>query len=64
MPESLLEVMETELGDSVCLDTAHLKPGGEGRVVLMSHATGGEQREWATIADFLEELLTDRIDPE
>jgi hypothetical protein len=54
----LLLVISTEIGDSNWLDTARPRPGGDGRVVLMSHETGEEQREWPSIAEFLEELLT------
>ncbi len=49
--------MATEIGDSIWLDPARAKPGGDCRVVLMSHETGGEQREWSSIAEFLAELL-------
>jgi hypothetical protein len=58
LPGSLLPVMQTEIGDSVWLDTARPRPGGDCRVVLMSHETGEEQGEWPSIAGFLEELLT------
>jgi hypothetical protein len=58
LSDSLFLVMETEIGDSIWLDTARPKPGGDCRVVLMSHETGEEEREWLSIADFLEELLT------
>jgi hypothetical protein len=62
LPDSLLVVLATEIGDSVWLDTARPKPDGDCRVVLMSHETGEEEREWLGIADFLEELLTDDAD--
>jgi hypothetical protein len=58
LPISLLVVMQTEIGDSIWLDTARQKSGGDCRVVLMSHETGEEEREWPSVADFLEELLT------
>ncbi len=58
LPDSLLLVMATEIGDSIWLDPARAKPGGDCRVVLMSHETGDEQREWSSVAEFLEELLT------
>jgi hypothetical protein len=61
LADSLVVVMETEIGDSVWLDTARLKPDGDCRVVLMSHETG-EDREWLNIADFLEELLTAEVE--
>jgi hypothetical protein len=57
LPTSFLVVMETEIGDSVWLDTARQNPGGNCPVILMSHGTGEEEREWLTVADFLEELL-------
>jgi hypothetical protein len=50
--------MQTELGDSIWLDTRRQKPDGDCRVLLMSHETGEEERDWLSIADFLEELLT------
>jgi hypothetical protein len=58
MPDSLVVVMRTEIGDSVWLDTCATKPDGDCRVVLMSHETGEEEREWSSVADFLEDLLT------
>lgn len=57
LPDSLLLAMTTEIGDSVWLDTARPKPGGDCPLVLMSHETGAEQREWPSVAEFLEELL-------
>ena len=32
--------------------------GGDCRVVLLSHETGEEEREWGSVAEFLEEVLT------
>ena len=58
LPESLLVVLRTELGDSVWLDTTQAKSVGDGRVVLMSHETGAAEREWTSVAEFLDELLT------
>src|SRR5262249_25636857 len=58
LPDSFVVVMQTEIGDSVWLDTSGMKPEGDCRVVLMSHETGDEEREWSSVADFLEELLT------
>jgi hypothetical protein len=57
LSRSLLCVMQTEIGDSVWLDTAKKKTNGDCRVVLMSHETGDVEREWPTITEFLEELL-------
>jgi hypothetical protein len=54
--------MATEIGDSIWLDPARPKPGGDCRVAMMSHETGGEEREWSNIAEFLEELLTAEVD--
>jgi hypothetical protein len=51
-------IIHAELGDSIWLDTAQPKPGGDCRVVLMSHETWAEERDWPTVAEFLEELLT------
>jgi len=46
LPESMLVVIRTEIGDSIWLDTAQPKPKGDCRVVLMSHETGEEERDW------------------
>ncbi len=59
LPDSMVFVMTTELGDSIWLDTAQEKPDGDCRVVLMSHETWAEERDWPTVAEFLEELLTE-----
>jgi hypothetical protein len=56
--DSMLLVIETEIGDSIWLDTSRGAPSGDCRVVLMSHETGEQEREWPGIAEFLEELLT------
>ncbi len=56
-PTELLPVIETEIGDVVCLDTAALAPDGDCPVALVSHETGEREREWASVAEFLEELL-------
>jgi hypothetical protein len=58
LPDWLAVVVQTEIGDSVWVDTRAPKPEGDCRVVLMSHETGTEEREWSSVADFLEELLT------
>jgi hypothetical protein len=58
LPDSLLAVMSTEFGDSVWLDTSRPSGNGDCRVVVMSHETGEEAREWPTVAEFLEEVLT------
>jgi hypothetical protein len=61
-PKSWLLVVQTEIGDSIWLDTRRKKTGGECRVVLVSHETGEEEREWPSVAEFLEELLTAEAD--
>jgi hypothetical protein len=61
LPDSLVLAMITEIGDSIWLDLARPKPGGDCRVIMMSHETGGEQREWSSIAEFLEESLTAEV---
>jgi hypothetical protein len=58
LPDSLFPVMTTEFGDSIWLDTGRPCGIGDCRVVLMSHETGAEQREWSSVAEFLEEMLT------
>jgi hypothetical protein len=59
--DSFLLVMQTELGDSIWLDLGRPEPEGDCHVVLMSHETG-EAREWHSVAEFLEELLTPEED--
>ena len=54
----LLAVTTTEFGDSIWLDTSRTGGTGDCRVVLMSHETGEEQREWSSVEEFLEEMLT------
>jgi hypothetical protein len=58
LPDWLVVLVRTEIGDSVWADMRATKPDGDCRVVLMSHETGNEEREWSSVADFLEELLT------
>lgn len=62
MPASLVVVAQTEIGDSLWLDTAKVTPEGDCNVILMSHETGDEERRWPTVAEFLEELLTDTVE--
>jgi hypothetical protein len=64
LPESMLFIIHTELGDSIWLDTSQERPDGGCRVVLMSHETGEEERDWPTIAEFLDELLTETQEEE
>jgi SMI1 / KNR4 family (SUKH-1) len=64
LPDSMLFIIHTEIGDSIWLDTAKQKSDGDCRVVLMSHETGEEERDWPTVAEFLEELLTETQDEE
>jgi hypothetical protein len=58
LPGTLLPVVETETGDSVWLDTSRQRSNGDTGVILLSHETGGTEREWSSVAEFLEELLT------
>ena len=60
----MMFIMHTEIGDSIWLDTAKQKPNDDCRVVLMSHETGEEERDWPTVAEFLEELLTETQEEE
>jgi len=60
----MLFIIHTEIGDSIWLDTAKAKPDGDCRVVLMSHETGEEERDWPTVAEFLEEFLTETQEEE
>src|SRR5262249_32984931 len=62
MPDAFLLIMQTETGDSIWLNTSRQTPDGDCQVVLMSHETGELEREWSSIADFLEELLTPEED--
>jgi hypothetical protein len=64
LPDSMLFIIHTEIGDSIWLDTAKQKPDGDCRVVLMSHETWSEERDWPTVAEFLEELLTETQEEE
>jgi len=58
LPATYIEIMTTEFGDSVWLDTKRQTKDGDCRVALLSHETTEEDREWSSIAEFLEELLT------
>jgi hypothetical protein len=60
--DTMLLAMQTEIGDSVWLDTSLPAPTGDCRVILMSHETGEQEREWPSITEFLEELLTSEED--
>jgi hypothetical protein len=50
-------VVHSELGDFICLDPSSAKSKGDARVLLVSHETGETEREWSTIAEFVEELV-------
>lgn len=63
LPKGAVLVVQTEIGDSMWLDTRRPKQDGDCRVVLMSHETGEELREWPSVAEFLEELLTPDANP-
>jgi hypothetical protein len=58
LPDSLLVVVRTEIGDSLWLDTARQTTKGDCPVMLISHETTEVEREWNSVAEFLEELLT------
>jgi hypothetical protein len=62
LPKALLLVMMTEFGDSVWLDTSRPRRNGDCGVVMMSHETGEADREWPSIAEFLEEALASEED--
>jgi hypothetical protein len=64
LPDSMLFIIHTEIGDSIWLDTTKQKPDGDCRVVLMSHETSEEERDWPAVAEFLEELLTETPEEE
>ncbi len=64
LPDSMMFIMTTELGDSIWLDSAKPMLGGDCRVVMMSHETWSEERDWPTVAEFLEELLTETQEEE
>jgi hypothetical protein len=57
LPKGFVLAVQTEIGDSIWLDTRRVRRDGDCRVVLMSHETGEQEREWPTVAEFLEELL-------
>ena len=57
-PQSIVPVLLTEVGDYVSLDTSKRDADGDCRVFHISHETGKADREWVSVADFLEELLT------
>ena len=59
LSDSMVFVMTTELGDSIWLDTGKEIANGDCRVVMMSHETWAEERDWPSVAEFLEELLTE-----
>jgi hypothetical protein len=58
LPNGWLLIARTETGDSIWLDTKQKNAAGECRVVLVSHETGETEREWSSVAAFVEELLT------
>src|SRR5262249_17507312 len=62
LPKGWFLVVQTETGDSIWLDTQRKKTDGECRVVLVSHETGETEREWPSVAAFVEELLTSEPD--
>jgi hypothetical protein len=62
LPKEFALAIRTEIGDSIWLDTTRTNKDGECRVVLMSHETGKEEREWPSVAEFLEELVLESAD--
>jgi hypothetical protein len=56
-PTHYLHVVESQLGDFICLDPSSLTDKGDCRVLLISHETMAVEREWDSIAAFLEDLL-------
>jgi hypothetical protein len=59
---SMVPVILTEVGDYVSLDTSKQIADGDCRVFLISHETGEAEREWGSVADFLEEVLTEFLE--
>jgi hypothetical protein len=57
-PSGYLHVVHSAIGDYICLDLSSAKSNGDARVLLVSYETDETDREWGTIAEFLEELLT------
>jgi hypothetical protein len=56
-PDYFLHVVQSQIGDYICLDVSKQTQNGDCPVFLVSHETGQVEREWATVAAFLEELL-------
>ena len=54
-----LVVGDSECGDIYCLDRA--RPDGVTGVTLLSHSGGAIEAEWATVAEFLIEVLSDDV---
>ncbi|MBI3410795.1 MAG: hypothetical protein HY040_20860 [Planctomycetes bacterium] len=61
LSDGAIVVMTTEFGDSVWLDTSRPSGRDDCRVTLMSHESGVEQREWSSVAEFLEEVFTANV---
>jgi hypothetical protein len=58
LPKGWLLIVQTQTADSIWLDLRQKGPNGDCPVVLMSHETGEAEREWTSVAEFLEELVT------
>ena len=57
LPQGFLPVVDSETGDYIGLDSSSIRPDGECRVMLLSHEEPAVEREWASVAEFLEDLL-------
>jgi hypothetical protein len=56
-PDHFLHVVQSQIGDFICLDTSTQTKDGDCPVLLVSHETGEVEREWDNVATFLDELL-------
>lgn len=57
LPPGLLHVADSQIGDYIGLDTKSVGADGECRVLLVSHESQDVEKEWPTVAEFLEDLL-------
>ena len=58
LPQSLLHIGSVPNGDFISLDVSTLDLTGDCNILLISHETLTPEREWGSVADFLEEMLT------
>src|SRR5262249_14741455 len=56
-PNHLLHVVQSQIGDYICLDTSKETKDSDCPVVLIGHETNEVERQWDSVASFLEELL-------